>query len=378
MTQFRWIEDADALRSWCATQATSGCIAVDTEFVRTNTFYPRPGLIQLATHNDIALIDPIVIPATDLQPLGDFLFAPERTLIMHSPGEDLEVFMSLWQRVPERLLDTQIAAALLGQDRQVGLQRLLTESLAVEIEKGETRSDWTQRPLRAAQLRYAAQDVEFLLPLWALLQERLQQLQRLDWFEEECALKLAKSQSRPLPERYYLGIGAGWKLNPRQQAVLKRLAAWREETAHARNVPRNHIARDAMLIALAQHPPKGRAGLTESGLQPQQVRKYGDGLLTQLQLGTRDDPVAETITPPLNKSAQGVYKQLKNAVAQRAEQLQLAPELLASKAQLVEYLRWREECPAAVNPFADHWRAAEVQPALDAQSWDPVLQASSH
>lgn len=377
MTQFRWIEDATTLQNWCTSQAAVDCIAVDTEFVRTNTFYPRPGLIQIATQDGIVLVDPIAISSAGLMPLGDWLFAPERTLLMHSPGEDLEVFASLWQRVPERLLDTQIAAALLGQDRQVGLQRLLTESLGVEIDKGETRSDWTQRPLRTAQLRYAAQDVEFLLPLWTKLREGLQNLDRLQWFEEECALKLAKSQSKPAPERYYLGIGAGWKLTRSQQAMLKRLAAWREHTAHERNVPRNHIARDAMLIALAQHPPKGRASLTDSGLQPQQVRKYGDGLLAQLKLGAGDDPVTETITPPLSKSAQTVYKQLKSVVTQQAEQLQLAPELLASKAQLIEYLRWRESCPAAANPFAEHWRADAVQPALDAQTWAPVLQARS-
>jgi ribonuclease D len=333
-----WIDHVSQLPALCQQLQSQPLLAVDTEFVRTNTFYPIPGLIQIATPTDIWLVDPVRIPRDDLQSLGECLFAADKTLLMHSGGEDLELFQRLWSGLPSHLYDTQIAASLVGFDRQTGLQRLLKESLDIDLGKEETRSDWTKRPLTESQIHYAAEDVRHLFRLKALLDDRLTTLNRQAWCQEECAHLLDKYRNKTPDDQLYLGFSSAARFKPEQQAALQHLVAWREDQARRRDIPRTFIAKDAVLYGLVEKQPRYRGALEDLGLQGGQIRRWGDELIKQLQIGLEKGNPSQLIPEPLSKRQQSLYKELRDVVAALATELALPPEVLASKAQLSDYL----------------------------------------
>jgi len=365
---YLWVDQPDQLEAAVAQLQPPGALAVDTEFVRTNTYYSRPGLIQISNGEQVFLVDPTAFSRQQLQPLGELLFAPERELLMHSAGEDLDIFLGLWERLPARLFDTQIAASLVGFDRQMGLQRLLLETVDVELSKEETRSDWLQRPLTDNQLHYAAADVQYLHQVASLLRQQLQAADRMSWFEEECAQLVNKYREKTPDEQLYLGFSGGWKLKPQQQGLLQHLAQWREQTARQNNTPKTFIAKDAQLYALVEKRPRSRGQLAELGFQGSQIRRYGEQLLEQVKVGQDCAAPAVTIARPLTKGQQKEYKVLRDVVAQRAEELNVPADLLASKAQLVAYLQARLANAGRVveqTPFTGGWRGVQLQPVLD-------------
>lgn len=365
---FKWIDSPSQLQSLCQVLENQPRLAVDTEFVRTNTYYSRPGLIQIATKDQVYLVDPTVFSKSDLQRLGQILFHSGIQLLMHSAGEDLDVFLGLWDAVPSNLFDTQIAASLVGYDRQMGLQRLLLEALDVELSKEETRSDWLQRPLTEKQLEYAAADVLYLHQLADLLMEKLQHTQRVAWLEEECQQLVQRYLNKTPDDELYLGFGSGWKLPPQQQAALRYLAQWREQTARQQNIPKTFIAKDAMLYGLVEKQPQHKGQLADAGFQGSQIRKFGGELLQQLQVGLQQPIPAVLIPRPLSKTQQRWYKELRQVVAERAQELGVPADLLASKAQLVAYLNARLSTTNSSSPFMGGWREVFLQPNLDAYS----------
>ena len=360
-----WIDQPDQLAHLCQRLQQEPRLAVDTEFVRTNTYYPIPGLIQIATPSDIYLVDPVGLDADTLQPLGDCLFGDDKILLMHSGGEDLELFQRIWNRLPANLLDTQIAASLVGFDRQTGLQRLLKETLDVELGKEETRSDWTKRPLTESQLHYAAEDVRHLFRLTSLLEEKLDLLQRMDWCREDCNSLLDKYRNKTPDDQLYLGFSSGARFAPEQQAALQHLAAWREQQARKRDIPRTFIAKDAVIYGLVEKQPRHRGQLEDLGIQGGQIRRWGDELLKQLQAGMKNGKPTQPIPPPLSKRQQGDYKELRQVLIDRAEEIGVAPEVLASKAQLTDYLQRRAEGEDGSAVFSG-WRQAILLPRLNA------------
>ncbi|RLT99302.1 ribonuclease D [Ketobacter sp.] len=365
---YQWIDEPNQLESLVDSLHSATRLAVDTEFVRTNTYYSRPGLIQIAgPDQQVYLVDPTVFSSEQLRPLGDKLFQPQTQLLMHSAGEDLDIFLGLWDQLPANLFDTQIAASLVGYDRQMGLQRLLSEMLGVELSKEETRSDWLQRPLTEKQLHYAEADVKYLHEVADILQHKLEQAGRLQWFAEECDQQVQKYRRKTPDDQLYLGFGGGWKLKPQQQAALRHLAQWREQTARDRNIPKTFIAKDANLYALVEKQPRSKGQLAELGFQGSQIRRYGDQLLIQLAAGLESAIPEVRIPRPLSKGQQKDYKALREVVARRAEELDVPADLLASKAQLVSYLKARYAGDLEQDsPFAGGWRGAALQPWLDA------------
>lgn len=360
-----WIDQASQLPALCQTLQSQPLLAVDTEFVRTNTFFPIPGLIQIATPTDIYLVDPVRIPREELQPLGQCLFAADKTLLMHSGGEDLELFQLLWGALPSHLYDTQIAASFVGFDRQTGLQRLLKEALAVELGKEETRSDWTKRPLTDSQIHYAAEDVRHLFRLKQLLDERLSILSRKHWCEEECEALLEKYRHKTPDDQLYLGFSSASRFKPEQQAAMQHLVAWREDQARKRDIPRTFIAKDAVLYGLVEKMPRHRGALEELGLQGGQIRRWGDELIKQLNTGLKLAAPTQPIPEPLNKRQQSLYKELRDVVAGLATEIGLPPEVLASKAQLSDYLVKYLQGDDESRVFGG-WRAQIVLPRLQA------------
>ena len=165
----------------CCTMTT---LAIDTEFIRRNTYFPKVGLIQLATEQQCFLIDPLAV--NDLSSLAELLTNPQIIKVLHSPSEDLEVFSYSLGVVPEPLFDTQLGAAFLGLPFSLGYQTLVAQVLDVHLEKGETKSNWLRRPLSETQLQYAAQDVLYLLEIYRWMIVKLGELGRSSWLTEDC------------------------------------------------------------------------------------------------------------------------------------------------------------------------------------------------
>jgi len=326
----------DASQQWQGETA----VAIDTEFVRIDTYYPIAGLIQVGCCGHCYLIDPLSID--DLTPLKALLENPAVLKILHACSEDLELFRTLMGTIPAPLFDTQIAAALIGQGFSKSYQSLVEVLLDISIAKGETRSNWLQRPLSDSQCQYAALDVEHLAEIHAVQAALLQKLGRADWLSEECERLLAAASDYIDPEDYYLKISSAWRLDRSGLMVLKTLCAWREREAREHNKPRNHVIKEKVLVLIAREQLDNKEDLkTTAEMSPRQIRKYGDKVLL-LAVEARQVPENQCPTlmdKPLGKETAALLKQLRSRVIEIAEQLQLAPEMLAKRRQLEELIK---------------------------------------
>ena len=210
-------------------------VAIDTEFIRERTYYPELCLLQIATDETVVAID--CLAPISLQPLFESLLGSRSSWVLHSARQDLEVLCQRSGHLPMRLVDTQLASALLGFPLQIGLQGMLAEILGVTIDKEHTRADWSRRPLADALLRYALDDVRHLLPAWHELEARLIDAGRLAWFEEDCARLLATPLEPDAATIFERTKGAG-NLKGRQRSAALALVGWRESRAQQRNRPR--------------------------------------------------------------------------------------------------------------------------------------------
>lgn len=330
-------------------------LALDTEFVRETTFHPIAGLLQLGDSEQQYLIDPLTI--RDWTPLRD-LFATASPKVLHACGEDLELFNQLLGVAPQPLFDTQVGAALAGIGFSLSYQALVHTCLGVEVEKEQTRSDWVRRPLSAAQCHYAALDVAYLPAVFAQLAEKLTALGRFDWWREDGARINAASRAQPDPAQYYLKLGAAWRLNGLQLAVLREVCAWREREARARNVPRGRIVKDPQCIEIARLLPRTPAELAAvPELHPSQVRHDGAALLEIVERA-RALPAADHPPPleaPLPRDQAERLKRLRELVTQRAQELNMAAEVLARKRDCELLLR-----TGSLPDSLKGWREAEI------------------
>jgi len=328
--------------------ANTRTVAFDTEFVRTNTFYAQPGIIQLCFDNcaarRILLIDPLVI--NNWNPVNQLFSNTDVTKVVHACGEDLEFFSSLGISQPTPLFDTQIASAFLGGALNEGLQKLVERYLGFHLAKHETRSDWSQRPLTDEQLQYAKEDVLYLLPLWQEMMTALAAQGKTEWVLNEGELLVNQSKQPVAEDKYYLKIRGGWKLKPEVQYILARLAELRESLAKQINRPRGYICTDSDLLLMAQHQPRTLSWLsTQSNMQAAALRRFGRAFLqlieTCLPVGEANIPADFTlIQPPLPKASKTIYRQLKNRVQQVALDSSIQPTLLASRSMLEGLLFW--------------------------------------
>lgn len=327
-----WIDTAEQLAELCARLRTQGAVALDTEFMRSRTFYPLPALVQLGDGKRCYLIDNLAIE--DLEPLRDLLLDTRVVKIMHSCSEDLETLDRLLGAIPEPIFDTQIAAAITGMRAGMGYAATVSELLQIELPKSETRSDWLQRPLSESQKNYAALDVAWLPLVYALLLKKLREQDRLDWLQEDCnALVEAARNPEPFDE-YYRKVKGAWRLRQDQLAVLQDLCAWREREARARNMPRNHLLKENVCMSLAQAMPKYLATLSQPGLEGKTLRKYGETLLEIIAAAGERQDKPPRLTQPLNREQGEVLKALRADVNAWAEAAGLPAEILVRKKEL--------------------------------------------
>lgn len=321
------IESDAALAQVLADHGDCEAVAVDTEFMRTNTFYPQVALVQLCFGDSAWLVDPLALE--DLEPMRQLLRNPRMVKVLHSASEDLEVFERWLGVLPEPLFDTQRAAALINHGFGMGYRALVLDLCGIDLPKGETRSDWLQRPLTASQCEYAAQDVAHLLPAWHHLQAQCVAQGKLDWVLADGRDTLAAF--RAPAANYAQRVKSSWKLGRRQLARLSALCDWREQVARQRNKPRGWIIDDATCLALATSNPQSTAELARvEGLSGGVVRRDGDTLLALLaqQQSVADDALPPQLPQPLDAAARKLLTRLKARAKALAAEQGVAPEIL--------------------------------------------------
>ncbi|WP_423747839.1 ribonuclease D [Halopseudomonas nanhaiensis] len=334
------IADNSELAAWCERWRTLPFIAVDTEFVRTETFFPIAGLIQVGDGEQAYLIDPLAI--TDWAPMVALLEDPQVIKVLHSCSEDLEVFHQLCGAVPKPLFDTQLAAAYLGMDFSMGYSRLVNALLGIELAKDETRSDWLQRPLSETQLQYAADDAIHLADIYKELAPRIEQAGFTAWLLSDTAEQSAVVGLQQDPDQAYRSIKQAWRLRPDQLAVLQRLAAWRERESRARNQARNRLLRETTMVPLAQRQPDSLQDLARiEDMHPRSVRQDGQQILELIRQGKAvpQDQWPARLPEPLPADANKMLKALRKVGQAHATRLGIAPEIMLRKKVLEAMVR---------------------------------------
>lgn len=337
--EIQWIRDDASLAQQCREWRTQPYLALDTEFMRVDTFYPAAGLVQVGDGRQEWLIDPLLIQ--DWSPFAELLEDERVVKVLHACSEDLEVFLRLTGSLPVPLFDTQLAAAYLGMAHSMGYSKLVKEVLDIDLPKDETRSDWLQRPLTEMQMRYAADDVQHLAQVYLALDARLSEEKRA-WLLEDGAELVANLCRESDPREAYREVKLGWRLRPQQLAVLRELCGWREEQARLRNRPRNHVLRERTLWPLARLLPKNKTDLAAiEDMHPRTVRQDGDFLIELIAQASRlpQSEWPEALPEPLPPEVTPLLKSLRAIGQREAETLGMAPELMLRKKILEALLK---------------------------------------
>jgi ribonuclease D len=358
-----WIDSNSGLQQMCQQLEPVHKLAVDTEFIRTDTFYPKIALIQISDGQRCWLVD--VLAIDDFAPLKALLESPDHQLIFHACAEDLEVLDYALDIKPSQIFDTQIAAGIANIGYCMGYARLVDSLFEVTLDKQETRSDWLARPLTQRQLDYAAVDVQYLHQMEQILSKALAELQREQWFAEETQALFALVEGRKDHSHYYLRVKGAWRLGVKSLTALNRLCDWRESKARSSNRPRAHIIKDSVLIELARRLPSGQDQL--QGIEdwyPRSVKRHGQTVLQQIADSANDSPVP-AMPQPLPKSISILMREMRDSMGRVAHDNQIPQEFLCNKKELESILRSSMEgqCqwPARLN---QGWRLQLVQPAI--------------
>jgi len=352
-----WVDNDAALARLVAALGDASLAAVDTEFVREKTYFPQLCLIQIAAGDQVACID--CLANLNLEPLYARLFDANFTWVLHSASQDLEVIFQRTGRMPPRLIDTQVAAAFTGYPPQVGLEGLLQRALGVELGESFARTDWSRRPLPEPALRYALDDVRYLLAAWDKLDAELRRLGRREWLTEDCSRMLA---DEPVADTTSVwsrlkGVHA---LPFASQCAALALVRWRETAAQTSDRPRRWLLADEVLLDIAAALPTDAAALGTLAPSKFMVRS-APALLAALASRAHAEVQAVVRANAAQVAPdKATVKSLQERVRQRAAVLGIEPELLATRRDLAAL--------ALGNPpehLRTGWRAQELAPLLE-------------
>ncbi len=331
------ITDTEALAALCTRLRRETFVTVDTEFMRERTYWPELCLVQLAGEEEVALVDSLA-PGLDLAPLGELLADPAVVKVFHAARQDVEIFLLKFGAVPTPLFDTQVAAMVAGFGDQVSYDGLCRSLAGTQIDKAHRFSDWSARPLSAAQMAYAAADVTHLRRIYDALDAKLRREGRLAWVGEEMAALGEPATYRLEPEN------AWERLRPRTGnrrflGVLQAVAAWREREAQRINIPRQRLVKDETLLEIAATMPETAADLARArGISEGFAKgRSGIGLMAAVKAGRElaDDALPEApkdrAGPPASPALVALLKVL---LAAKSEEHHVAPRLLASSDDL--------------------------------------------
>jgi len=348
-------------------------VALDTEFHRERTYFPRIALVQLAWSDEVAIVDPLSV---DLMPLASVLDGPG-TIAIHAASQDLEVLLRSCGTVPRVLFDTQVAAGFIGMSTP-SLSALVEREFGIKLPKGDRLTDWLQRPLTAGQLDYAAADVVHLVELWRRLSEQLEARGRLSWALDECELARAKARiSRP-PEEAWQRIKEARQLRGTALNVAKSVAAWRERRAIEVDQPVRFVMADIAVVTIAQRAPttadelRSIRGVDDRHARGETARHLLDAVAEGLaaKVGKREGPA----TAELGRELRPAVGLVSSWVSQLARDADIDTTLLATRNDLEALLRGDADARLATG-----WRAELVgEPIRRLVSGDASLAFDGH
>lgn len=327
MPDYTFVDRPSQILSWLEGKSRIG---VDTEFMRERTFFSLLCLVQIASVRDIYCVDPL--SDADMAVFWESFCA--RDWVLHSARQDIEVIYQTASRMPASIFDTQVAAGLLGYQPQMGYGNLVQELFGVELAKSHTRANWAVRPISKEYLEYAAEDVEYLLPAYEVLAERLERKGRLSWAESDSALLLDRSLYESDPATAISRLKGASKFRGERRAIASRLAEWREQEALRRNLPRQWILRDSVLIDAACRKPAKLAELSKiENIPAKTVNRFGNDILLAIANAATDGSDYQPPATP-NEEQKSLLKQLQKLVTECATDLEIPAETIASKKEL--------------------------------------------
>ncbi|MEA2486961.1 MAG: ribonuclease [Actinomycetota bacterium] len=339
--------------------ASDGRLALDTEFMRERTYRARLCLVQIAAADEVAVVDPL--EDVDLRPLAQALSDPGIRIIVHAGKQDLEIFHDMFEVVPTNVFDVQIAAAFAGLGSSLPYARVVESLTGTTLVKGESYTEWCQRPLTDSQLTYAADDVRYLPAVADALDAKLAELGRTQWVAEEMRALEDEDSYGANPTGAWKRVSGRGSLSSAQLAVLRELAAWREEAARERDLPRGWIVKDPTLVELARRSPKAADQLQKiRGLSQGEIGRSGSAIVQAIARGKKAAPVERTAMPPRSIQVRTrAIAGLADAVLRaRCERAGIAPESVATRAELEALIAdaiTGKEDPKA-HPLLTGWR----------------------
>jgi ribonuclease D len=348
MTTIQYINTPDQLAKLCEQIKKEPWLALDTEFLREKTYYPKFCLLQIATPEWVACIDPIALPKLD--ELFDAIYNPAIVKVFHSCRQDLEIFYQLTGKLPAPIFDTQVAAPLLGFQDNPGYAMLVSSLLSINLNKAHTRADWSKRPLTEAQIEYAADDVIYLCQIYQIMVQKLTALGRIDWLKHDFAELENPALYTVVPEKAWFKIKGKNKLTGKQLSIIQTLAQWREKTAQSEDRPKSWLLRDELLFDLAKLQPETVMELANvRGINERAVNRYGKELCQLITAAKNRAPLPlnEKNRPAKKTQQQEAILDILTALVRiRAEENSLNPSILATRKDL-EVLLFNDddECP---------------------------------
>jgi ribonuclease D len=352
----RIVETTDGVRALVADLQGAPYLALDTEFMRDQTYWPKLCLIQVAAPGVEAIVDPLA-DGIDLQPFYDLLKNPDVVKVLHASRQDIEILHHQGGLIPHPLFDTQIAAMVAGFGDAASYETLCRRIAHVEIDKSSRFTDWSRRPLSKKQLDYAIGDVTHLRTIYEYLKKQLEKTGRASWVQEEI-------EALQDSELYELDPVNAWKrLKPRTSnkrflAMIAAIAAWREREAQSRDVPRGRVLKDEALMEIAAHPPADGEALERIRAVPKGFAnsRMGKGLMEALEEGREakpPEPLEHDRPRRRREPSQAAVDLLKTLLRLRAESAGVAPRLIAN-ADDIERLAAEEDEGV---PALHGWRA---------------------
>ena len=344
-----WIDGRDELADLVRALADEPRYALDTEFHGERSYWPHLALIQIAWPEGIALVDPLTV---DPAPLGELLAGPG-CMVAHAADQDLSILERACGCAPTQLFDTQVAAGFIGMGTP-SLAATVEKLVGTKLAKGDRLTDWTRRPLSAEQRIYAAADVEYLLALHDELTRRLDDMGRLEWATDECEERRQRIRQRPEPDTAWWRIKGARQLRGTGRGVAQKVAAWRERTAEALDVPSRFVLSDLALAGIVQRPPRTREDLTGiRGIDGRLRESTAEELLGAVTSGLAlpADQLRLPESDRIDRSLAPAVTVLGAWLSQRASELDLDPALLATRAELTQMLQDRP------SRLALGWRA---------------------
>lgn len=334
-----YLTTSEELIDFCARARASHILAVDTEFLREKTYFPKLCLIQVSTGQEIVVVDPILID--DLTPLKSLFENPNIVKIFHACSQDLEVLLEKMDCECAPVFDTQVAAAFLGLRQQVSYASLVENYTSVKLAKAESLTDWSKRPLDKEQLIYAEDDVRYLPDIYQQMIDQLIKADRLSWVKPEMDAHTNLDQYRRDPYQAYIRLKRSGSLTRRQLAIAQEICAWREETAAKRDVPRKWILSDEIIIELCRRAPTSAERLKKirgtEQISPGGIIHLLDAIKRGQKVPADQCPKIEHHSHP-SVGSEGVVELMYSLVRIVSEKEGIASPLIANKDDLIDLL----------------------------------------